>query len=153
MIHALILPCAPIESKDESLSQRLTLMVERPDHHQQENRANDRQKKSGGMKERTILGPGENPRDQAADNRAADAHAHGEPEAHVISHDGVGNESDDETDNDGPDDVEHEGELVRRAQEMSIHASPTRFSTATALQLLDRPLFHTTYIVRNQARE
>jgi hypothetical protein len=74
---------------------------------EQNNRADDRQDKPSGMECRTGRGFGKNPRDQAADDRAADAEQRGGDEAEMLcSRDnGARNPTDDETDNDRPDNV------------------------------------------------
>lgn len=59
------------------------------------------------MKGRAGRGLGKNPRDQAADDGAADAEQRGHDETEMLRsrHNGARNPTDDETDNDGPNDV------------------------------------------------
>ena len=61
------------------------------------------------MKERPVLGLGENARNQPADDRTRDTHQTGGNKTHVLipRHERTSDQSDDETDKYGPDYMEH----------------------------------------------
>lgn len=74
---------------------------------EQNNRADDRQNESGWVKGGAGSGLGENPRDQATDDRAADAEQRGSDETEMLRpwHNGARNPTDNKADNDRPDNV------------------------------------------------
>ena len=76
---------------------------------QDDDGADNGKEKSGGVEERSILGSGKNAGDQSADDRADDPDNRRHPKAEVSSprDDGMRNETDNETNNDRPDDMEH----------------------------------------------
>ena len=98
------MPRAPGGSNQLRLGSRVQLR----DDEKQDDGADDRQDETGRVEERAVLGLGENPGNQAADDRAADADKGGEPKPHLKSHEGFRDESNDESDDDRPDDVEHD---------------------------------------------
>jgi hypothetical protein len=74
-----------------------------------ENGADNRQEKTGGMKQRAIRGPGENAGDQSAHDGTTNADEGRDPKSHVADlwHEPVGNETDNKADKNRPDNVEH----------------------------------------------
>jgi hypothetical protein len=69
---------------------------------EQNNRTDDRQNESGWVKRGAGSGLGKNPRDQAADDRAANAEQRGGDETEMLRsrHNGARKPTDDKTDND-----------------------------------------------------
>jgi len=79
-----------------------------PEEEEQES-ADERHEESGGVKGRAGRGLRKDAADQTAKDGASDAEQGCHDKAHALHawHDGAGDEPDDETDDDGPDDVEH----------------------------------------------
>jgi hypothetical protein len=76
---------------------------------EQQDGPDDRKEEAGRVKEGAIGRLRENTGNQAAHNRAADSDKRSHPEPHVpgTGDEKGGNETDEESDNNGPDDVEH----------------------------------------------
>src|SRR5712664_423564 len=72
---------------------------------EQNKRAQDRHNKASRMKGGARRRPGEDPRDQTANDGSADAEKRRHQEAHLESHERFRDPSDNETDNDRPNDV------------------------------------------------
>ena len=76
---------------------------------QHDQRADDREEKAGGVKQGPIRRTREDAGDKASDDGTDDTDDGGGEETHVLitRHDGTGNETNNETDDDRPEDVEH----------------------------------------------
>jgi hypothetical protein len=74
---------------------------------EENNRADDRHDKTGRMKSRAWFRFGEQAADQSAEDRATDPEQRGHDETELLRpwHDGACDQTDDETDDDGPNDV------------------------------------------------
>jgi hypothetical protein len=95
---------ARISSQTTWLSRGKMAVGEKHDHG-----AYDRQEKAGGMKKRAILGPRENTGDKSTHNGTADADQgrRKKPQVLISWHQGAGDESDNKSDEYGPNDVKH----------------------------------------------